>query len=211
MKNRGYRAPKALSYAKIEVATSRLRRLVGLDDNAPLPGGEEFFDRFLNGLTIHTSRGRLRANYYCDNLPSGCEGRAVYSPESPNEIAIELSPETYSGFLKNWSRPRFTVNHEFGHAVLHAEVLIQLGSVPHHVAELQRQATADRHPAYRDTEWQANAFAGALLVPAAGVRRVVSSTPSDYVFGVEGALQSEFDVSAPVAERRLALFKEGRI
>jgi len=75
----------------------------------------------------------------------------------PDEKRIVIREDVYEGALAGQGRDRFTVAHELGHLLMHSG----LG--------LARHVRKGDVPAYRDSEWQANSFAGALLVPRAAV------------------------------------------
>jgi Zn-dependent peptidase ImmA (M78 family) len=82
-------------------------------------------------------------------------------------------------------RDRFTIMHELGHLLLHTSDRIWL----------RRGHRAPK--AYRDPEWQANAFAGEFLMPAALVREC--SWPAD--------MAETFGVSLQAAEIQLEHLK----
>jgi hypothetical protein len=67
--------------------------------------------------------------------------------------AFMLREDVYNGALEGQPRHRFTVAHEAGHAVMHVGTLNRLPAATGNV------------PTYCDPEWQANRFAGALLMP----------------------------------------------
>ncbi len=76
----------------------------------------------------------------------GDEGRVI-----PGEHLLILRTDVYDGACRHQARPRFTACHELGHYVMH------------HEATLSR-ATTNADPIYRDAEWQADMFAGALML-----------------------------------------------
>ncbi|MEN0578415.1 ImmA/IrrE family metallo-endopeptidase [Phytobacter palmae] len=86
----------------------------------------------------------------------------VENEELPNEYAItipsqriiKLRTDTYNTAFKGEPRSRFTVAHELGHLLLHANTVPQFAF---------SQAPSN-HPYTEDVEWQANEFAGWLLV-----------------------------------------------
>jgi len=51
---------------------------------------------------------------------------------------------------------------------LHTDQLVRLAEMPTNQQAAFHRGRADHKP-YEDTEWQANAFASALLMPAAGL------------------------------------------
>lgn len=66
---------------------------------------------------------------------------------------IKLREDVYEGAWNDVGRDRFTACHEFGHYLLHRQVSMA-------------RVRDDNHPVYRDAEWQADSFAGALLMSA---------------------------------------------
>ena len=88
------------------------------------------------------------------------------------KLEIVLADRTYDLLQKDHVRARSTVAHETGHAFLHTAQIIRLAgmSLMSHVAFHRDR---NPHKAYFDTEWQANAFASSLLMPAAGMSFLV--------------------------------------
>jgi hypothetical protein len=78
---------------------------------------------------------------------------------NPLTGAFMIREDVYDGALRDEPRQRFTVAHEAGHAMMHIGTL---NRVP---------ANTGKVPTYRDPEWQANRFAGALLMPRHLVRQ----------------------------------------
>ena len=64
---------------------------------------------------------------------------------------IKLREDVYEGAWNDVGRDRFTACHELGHYLLHRRVAMA-------------RVRDDSHPVYRDAEWQADTFAGALLL-----------------------------------------------
>jgi len=75
------------------------------------------------------------------------EGRVV-----PGSLTIELREDVYEGAWNDQGRDRFTACHELAHFLIHREV------------GLSRAQRSDFEPIYRDSEWQADTFAGALMM-----------------------------------------------
>lgn len=72
----------------------------------------------------------------------------------PSENVIRLREDVYDGLYRNAGRDRFTAAHELGHYIMHRSVPI----VFHRTEQGQLKS-------YLDSEWQANTFAGHLLMP----------------------------------------------
>lgn len=98
-----------------------------------------------------------------DYLPAGSEGKL-----DGNELIVDAA--VYDRVQQNDGRARFTLAHELGHCMLHAAQLHKLNLNPGRVVLYRR---VDLKP-YNDPEWQANAFAGALLMPTAAMVHIVT-------------------------------------
>lgn len=94
--------------------------------------------------------GKFIEGFYldvCSYEEMGCdEGRVMVGGN-----CIKLREDVYEGAWENVGRDRFTACHELGHFLLHRNV------------SLARMRT-DSQPIYQDAEWQADTFAGGLLM-----------------------------------------------
>lgn len=75
------------------------------------------------------------------------------------------------------NRARSTLAHEIGHAVLHAAEL-KAGRHRPEFLTLRRARREDLRP-FRDSEWQAHTFAGALLMPVSALRPLAGLSHAD--------------------------------
>lgn len=129
-------------------------------------------------------------------LPSGMEGLT-----NPKEKVVIIRPDVYDLMCQGDGRSRFTVMHEVGHVVLHAEkvreVMVNCGR-----AGLARRG---EFPYCRDPEWQANELAASLLMPEPSVRKIMNTE-----LGCAGAVAVEFSVSLLAADIRLRNLRIGR-
>ena len=73
----------------------------------------------------------------------------------PERNLIQIREDVYEGAIANKGRDRFTIAHEFGHFFLHSEI-------PVHA---RRLSNSRPQKPYLDSEWQADCFAGELLIP----------------------------------------------
>lgn len=191
---RGMRAFQGRSYIDIEAVATYVRAQLKLGPTNRLDAFELF--EGLPKCRIKLADRLIRVQCEVDDLPDGVEGSTTYF-KPRDEVHVCLSPATYDALEQRRPRAVFAAVHEVGHAFLHVHELIQLAQIPHPAAGLQRGART--HAAFRDTEWQANAFGAALLVPAAGaaaVARNVGHLSAD-------ALQGAFGVSAQAAGYRV--------
>jgi len=108
----------------------------------------------------------------------------------PSQHVIALREDVYDGACAGKGRDRSTAAHEVGHYFLHYDLA------------LPRRLDEAKIPPYRSAEWQANCFAGELLVCA----RLV--TPADTVLSIS----DRFGVSIQAANYQLSqLRKEGSV
>lgn len=94
---------------------------------------------------------------------------------------------------------RTTVCHEIGHAVLHVPVLRRRLQLTNVLARTQRGNLR----AYEDPEWQAWAFAGAILIPSVTLRMLTASNPALDV----ALVSATFQVSTGMATSHLRRLK----
>jgi hypothetical protein len=120
-----------------------------------------------------------------------------------------LSTRVYQGAVRGRNRDRFTTAHECGHAVLHANELDVINEWQRGKVALFRREDI---VAYRNPEWQANQFAGAVLMPLAGVRAVLANGPCLSASIATSLVAATFRVSEQAAEIRVnKLLKGGLI
>ncbi|UOK65377.1 ImmA/IrrE family metallo-endopeptidase [Paenibacillus sp. OVF10] len=74
----------------------------------------------------------------------------------PDNKLIKIREDVYDGAIDGKGRDRFTLAHELGHYLLHQK---------EHVSFARTMGAEEKLPAFRNPEWQANAFAGELLAP----------------------------------------------
>ena len=132
------------------------------------------------------------------------EGYSKYDRDR-RVIEILASPETYDWLEKGYPRGGYFVAHELGHCLLHTDQLVRLAQMPKvQQAALHRGGQEVAHEVYQDTEWQANAFASALLMPARGLLALEQK----YGELSPAIIAEHFRVSAQAATYRLHLYNE---
>ncbi len=77
-----------------------------------------------------------------------------YAETIPSQHKICIREDVYNDACDDKSMARFTLCHEIGHYFAHDETKVTLC----------RLADGEKVPAYQDLEWQANTFAGYLLM-----------------------------------------------
>jgi hypothetical protein len=116
------------------------------------------------------------------------------------EREVTLAPHIYEGMEKGVGRCRFAAAHEFGHVVMHADELAARVGVKFMSGSKVLLARRSDIKPFRNPEWQADAFAAAVLMPATTVRRaLLGAAPADMWSNVT----STFAVSREAAEYRL--------
>ena len=196
----GVRADRGYSYKAIErVATSIREQL-----EVPPAEAISALDLFegLDDLAVRDSSGRaipLRGGVI---RLEDSEGFTTY--DSGDEVLeILASAETYAGLEEGRPRAGFFVTHELGHCLLHTDQLVRLAQLPAaEQAAFHRGGEQTVHESFRDTEWQANAFAGALLMPARGLLALEAEHKN---LG-PAEVAERFHVSAQAAGIRLDIF-----
>ena len=91
----------------------------------------------------------------------------------PSQNTVMLRNDVHLGACDGVGRDRFTAAHELGHYLLHRDVPLKY-----------HRAVSGGLKAYVDSEWQANEFAAALLMPAEGVASCQSLEEVCVKFGV---------------------------
>jgi hypothetical protein len=199
----GFRG-RPLSYNVIERAAcaARTALLPHLTAIEAVPGLQLFEN--LDELEIDGGRDVLRVNYAVNHLPTGIEGMSTFDQDR-QEILVTLDHATYLALNDGAPRALFCLCHELGHVCVHSMKLVELSSIPHEVAALNR-GQIPAHRVYEDTEWQANAFAAAFLMPAAGLANLERTR------GILTAqeLVRRFNVSFDAARIRLDCFHARR-
>jgi len=201
----GVRADSGQSHQSIERLALDFRRRIASDvplDEA-LPGWQ-LFDR-VDKLAVAGDSVRLEAAV--EDLPEGIEGLTRYDMRR-NSIIISLPKKGYGDLERDNARARFSLAHELGHAVLHCGVLMREGAVAHQMSALRRGEPLF-HSKCEDTEWQANSFASAFLMPAIGLATLEkrgAPFPLD-----TGTVATVFKTSATAAAYRIANFRIRRV
>jgi len=200
----GLRTTKKLGYFGIEQVARKIRRWLApeLPPTSSLPGLSLFEQ--LDRLSVSHEGRRIPLDYACNDLPDSVAGATMYDSKR-NAVVITLSNRTYHELRAQNPRARFSLFHELSHACIHIADLIRLSLLPHHqgMALLRQEVT---HDYYEDTEWQANATAGALLIPAEGIHHLERTTGNVTALN----LAECYGVSKAAAERRLDVYQRRR-
>jgi hypothetical protein len=198
----GIRADRGYSYRDLEHIASRVRKQLALPPTTAI-NAQELFDgldlsvRDRNGRSIPVRGGVIEIK--------DSEGYSRYDSDQ-EVIEILASAATYAWLEQGHPRAVYFVSHELGHCLLHTNLLVRLAQMPSgQQAALHRGGERSTHKFFRDTEWQANAFAGALLMPARGLV-ALEQKHSDGLFPEE--IAEHFQVSVQAATYRLQTYND---
>jgi hypothetical protein len=193
----GYKV-SPMSRGDVERKAADVRRALGIDPLLPLPGVPLF--EGVRRYTVDVKKRRIGLTYGVEQeLPDGALAAATYS-EAADEISILLSDASYRDLERDGGRARFSVAHEIGHAVLHAEKLIEITRIDHN-RRIMLRSDSKATPVYKDSEWQANKFGAAILMPAPGLEFLLLRGSLN-----TSALQEMYGVSTICAKRRIDEF-----
>jgi hypothetical protein len=189
----GLKADKGRSYREIEHIAGRWRQRLGYSSMEQFDA-YRFFEFQIEGLTLSTHTGDVPLFNHVQ--PCAEEGLTRWDLDE-ERLEMILSESSYRDLQDGLARPRFTICHEFGHAVLHTNELVRLAGLT-----IERQAAMYRsreHAKCFDSEWQANAFAAAILMPSEGIQLLEDT----YGFVGEDLIADHFGTSVVAARYRL--------
>ena len=146
IKSHGGVRVKPLSQAAIRSMTLAIRKRFGFFESYYFPVVE-----FLENVMPEIFTG---FNYeYVEKMKmGGVEGLTI-----PETNTIRIREDVYEAAMRDEGRARFTIAHEIGHYVMHKN------QVPG-FSRTKEKLVID-HKVFEDSEWQANAWAGELLMP----------------------------------------------
>jgi hypothetical protein len=162
----GVRADHKLSYRALETAAAYVRQQLNFPADEPIDPLRLFED--LHESSIKQRDGSVIPLRGGVISLEDSEGYTRYDAKR-GVIEILASERTYEWLEERHPRAAYFVGHELGHCVLHTDQLVRLAEMPANQQAAFHRGRAGHKP-YEDTEWQANAFASALLMPAAGLR-----------------------------------------
>jgi Zn-dependent peptidase ImmA (M78 family) len=198
----GVCADQKYSYRKLESIAAHVREQLNFTDDQAIDPLRLFED--LHCIRIQQGNGRMIPLRGGVIELEDSEGYTWYDGKK-KVIEILASARTYKRLEEGRPRAGYFVAHELGHCVLHSDQLVRLAQMP-----TNQQAAFHRgrigHKPFEDTEWQANAFAGALLMPARGI----AGLEQDYRVVTLSLMMDQFGVSRQAASYRLDLFETRR-
>jgi len=160
----GIPADRAHSYRSIEEAAVQFRKMIGI---GPLDEFDAWkcFEVQLGEIEILDQGESIRMVEAVEDCSQ--EGMTRWDIDA-KRLEIVLSQERYNMLRDDHVRARSTVSHELGHAVLHTRQIIRLAGLSL-TTQMALHREKSPHKPFMDTEWQANAFGSALLMPAKGL------------------------------------------
>jgi Zn-dependent peptidase ImmA (M78 family) len=198
----GVRADEKHSYRSLEKVAMRIRRNLNYPADRAINALDLFED--LHNVSVETRGGRVIPLTQGIVSLEDSEGFTRYN-ESNNVIEILASEQTYRRLESGHPRAAYFVAHELGHCTLHTDQLVRLAQLPTQQQAAFHRGRADHKP-FEDTEWQANALASALLMPAQGL---LSLEQEQHELDA-AVVAAQFGVSIEAAGYRLELFRSRR-
>lgn len=126
------------------------------------------------------------------DLPVGAEGYTDFTNRR-----IVLATSTHNGLAMNSPRDRFTVVHEISHGILHTDYLRDKHVETAKTKNLKRGDIET----FRDSEWQADSMAAAILMPFHFIEDIINSG------GTYADIERIFKVSTSAAYIRFNFVK----
>jgi hypothetical protein len=198
----GVRADHKYSYRSLENVASQVRSVLGFKDGEALNPLHLFED--LHEISIADAGRSIPLRSGVITLENS-EGYTRYDSQKKC-IEVLASENTYEWLEEGHPRGAYFVAHELGHCLLHTSQLVRLAQMPTQQQAAFHRGHADDHKSYEDTEWQANAFASSLLMPARGM----AILEEKYGHLSLPLISSLFKVSQEAASYRLTLFNKRR-
>lgn len=195
----GVRADCGYSYQTLEKRANHVRKVLDFGSGEAINPLRLFED--LHEISITVAGKSIPLSYGVIELEDS-EGYARYDREK-KRIEVLASETTYNWLQEGHPRGAYFVAHELGHCLLHTGQLIRLAQMPKAQQAAFHRGRSDHQP-YEDTEWQANAFAGSLLMPALGLAALEKKRGRL----TTSLIVSEFGVSNEAAGYRLQLYTE---
>ena len=196
----GIRADRGYSHQELELLAAHVREKLKSPPTSAINAL-----RLFDGLDILV-RDRAGQDIPIRGVVVDLEDTEGFSKYDSDRRVIEIraSAETYDWLERGYPRAGYFVAHELGHCFLHTDLLVRLAQMPAvQRAALHGGGQLVAHEFYRDTEWQANAFASALLMPAHGLL-ALEQQHRDGLCPTK--IAEHFHVSVEAASYRLELY-----
>lgn len=178
---RGFETLRAHSYASIECRAAKWRTILapGIAVHDAFPAADVFVAARRVPVDVGDDGYSLRT-LVVEWLPRDQEGITWLEPER-KLVKVGISESTAVGLVGGAPRAIFCFAHELGHGILHRQDMLARADAADY---LDDGRGTFGHPFSRDSEWQANAFAAALLMPAKGIPEGADAAAVADMFGV---------------------------
>jgi hypothetical protein len=206
----GMKLNKALrghSYATLEREAAKFRAALQYDSVSPIDG-LDLWNRIPVHLQIVLDGRTYRVDVGVEDLPRTAQ--ASYDPDR-EQYELVLSPLAYALLENGNPKGNFDLDHECAHIWLHARLLQKRRKLDRKSLEELLVELKYPHRYGRDVEWQANAMAAAVLMPATGIRMIEEAVSPSDLFGrasLSDAIAQNFKVSSQSAGYRWDCYVE---
>ncbi len=198
----GVRADRGYSYKDLERVAAYVRKQLEFSPADAIDALDLF--EGLDDIAVQDRRGQVIPLRASVSAIEDSEGFARYDSDR-QVIEVLSSSRTYRWLEEGYPRAGYFLTHELGHCVLHTDQLVRLAQMPAaQQAAFHRGGEVAVHETYCDTEWQANAFASALLMPACGLLAL----EHEYIELGPSEVAAHFHVSTEAASYRLELYRQ---
>ena len=198
----GVRSDFKSSYGKLESIAADVRQELKISADQAIDSLQLFENLFEINISKRDGTSIPLGGYVIE-LDS--EGYTRYNSER-RAIEIFASSQTYDRLEEGHPRASYFVSHELGHCLLHTDQLIRLAKMPTNQQAAFHRGGQRSHKPFEDTEWQANAFASALLMPALGL----AGLEEEDGFLTAASIATQFGVSREAATYRMKTFCDRR-
>jgi hypothetical protein len=200
---RGIKAERRYSYEDLEAVALRFRHRIGLTPYQRIDS-LSLFDR-IQDLKIRIGSQHFGLGCRVGHLVDGLEAQAQFLPDR-QEFEVVLTEKTYSWLEAGNPRGAWSFVHEVDHILLHSALLRSLASLSPHSREALFRGTPKKHTFCEDTEWQADALTGAVIMPALGIHQIESASKSGDSWLVQ-KIAAAFGASPEAAAHRLNTYR----
>jgi len=203
---RGIKAERPYSYADLEQVGLQFREQIGLSARQKVDA-LGLYDTIQDYPVVVAGRS-YQLGCRVGKLDDGLEAQAQFLPDR-QEYEVVLTEETYKWLETGNPRGTWGFIHEVDHIVLHPNLLQSLaGLSPISRAALYRGGPKT-HRFCEDTEWQADALTGAVIMPAEGIRIIESDSRRGDSLLVQEIARA-FGASPEAASHRLDTYRRQR-
>jgi hypothetical protein len=200
---RGIKAERPYSYGDLEAVALQFRQTIGLSPHERIDA-LKLFDQ-VQDLKILVGVKQFGLGCRVGHLADGLEAQAQFLPDR-REFEVVLTEETYRWLEEGNPRGSWSFIHEVDHIQLHSSLLRSLASLSPISREALFRGRPKNHRFCEDTEWQADALTGAVIMPALGIHRIETASESDGPWLIQ-KIAVAFGASPQAAAHRLDTYR----